>query len=70
MARDVMILMGANLFRGVQRNSVDISIIDVISPRCFHRHRAVNSNDDISSEKHFENLKTSRGSYCKCNCKC
>ncbi len=46
-----------------QRNSVDFSPIYVISPICFNIYRVGNSNDDISSEEHFENLKNSRGSY-------
>ena len=49
--------------RGPQRNLVDVSPTNVISPICFHLNRMGNGNDDISSEKHFENSKTSRGSY-------
>ncbi len=30
---------------------------------CFHLNRVGNGNDDIASEEHFENSKTSRGSY-------
>jgi hypothetical protein len=30
---------------------------------CFHLNRAGNGNGGISSQEHFENLKTVRGSY-------
>jgi hypothetical protein len=36
--------------RGPQRNSVDISPINVGSQICFHLNRVGNGNDDISSE--------------------
>ncbi len=50
--------------RGPQRNSVDKSpIISVNSPIRFHLNRVGNGNDDISSEKHFENSKTRKGGY-------
>jgi hypothetical protein len=42
--------------RGQQRYSVNVS-----SPLCFHLNRVGNGNDDITSENHFENLKTRRG---------
>ncbi len=37
--------------------------INVIPTICFHLNRVRNGNEDISSEKHFENSKTRRGSY-------
>jgi hypothetical protein len=37
----------------MQRNSVDIYLINVISPICFHLNRVGNGNDDISSEENF-----------------
>jgi hypothetical protein len=46
--------------RGPRRNMRDISPINFISPICSHSYRKGPSNDDISSEEHFE---TSRGSY-------
>jgi hypothetical protein len=45
------------------RNLVDVSPMNVISPICFHLNRVGNGNDDITSEEHFENSKTVRGSY-------
>jgi hypothetical protein len=32
-------------------------------PSMFHFNRVGNGNDDISSEEHFKNSKTNRGSY-------
>jgi hypothetical protein len=49
--------------QGSQRNVVDISPINVISPICSQRNQLGNDNDDISSKEYFENSKTSRGSY-------
>jgi hypothetical protein len=46
--------------RGSQRNSVDISPINVRSLICFYLNCG-NGNADISSEEHFENSKTRRG---------
>jgi hypothetical protein len=43
--------------QGPQRNLVDISPINVISPICFHLNGMGNINDDISSQEHFENSK-------------
>jgi len=43
--------------RGPQRNSLDISPINVCSPICFHLNRVENGNADISVEEHLENLK-------------
>jgi hypothetical protein len=40
-----------------------ISPINVISLICFQLSRVVNGNDGISSEEHFENCKTNRGSH-------
>jgi hypothetical protein len=34
----------------------------MLSPICFHLNREGNGNDDISSEEHFENSETIRGS--------
>jgi hypothetical protein len=43
--------------RGPQRNIVDISPINEISPICFHFSRG---SDDFPSKEHFENPKLSR----------
>jgi len=47
----------------LERNLVDISPINVISLISFKLNRVVNGNCVISSEEHFENSKTSRGSH-------
>jgi hypothetical protein len=39
-----------------------ISPINIISPICFHIKCVGNSNDNISSEVHFETSKSSRDS--------
>jgi hypothetical protein len=49
--------------RETQRNLVDVSPSNVISPICFHLNREGHGNDDISSAEHFKNSKTIRGSY-------
>jgi hypothetical protein len=46
---------------GLQINLLDVSSIYVISPICFYLNRLGNGNNDISSEEHFKNSKTSRG---------
>ncbi len=43
--------------RGPQRNSGDISSINVSSSICFHLNCLGNGNDNISSKVHFENSK-------------
>ncbi len=48
--------------RGPQRNLVYFSPITVSSLICFHLNRVGNGND-ITSEEHFENSKTSKGPY-------
>jgi hypothetical protein len=47
---------------GTAKKSVDISPENASSSLCFHLNRVGNGNDDISSEEHFENSKTRRGS--------
>jgi hypothetical protein len=44
--------------RGPQRNLVDESPRNIISPICFHLNRVGNVNDDTSSEEHFERSKS------------
>ncbi len=41
--------------QGPQRNFVDISPINIISPISFYHNRMGNGNDDISSNMPFEN---------------
>jgi hypothetical protein len=43
---------------GAPKNLIDISFINVISQIFFHLYLGGNGNDDISSEEHFENLKS------------
>jgi hypothetical protein len=45
------------IIKGPQRNFVDISPINVISPICFHLSRIGNINDNVSSQERFENSK-------------
>jgi hypothetical protein len=40
--------------RGPQRNLVDVSPRNIISPICFHLNRVGNGNDNTSSEANFE----------------
>jgi hypothetical protein len=49
--------------QGARRNLSDVSPIIVSSPMCFHLNRVGNGDDDISSDEHFENSNTHRGSY-------
>ncbi len=46
-------------------STVDLSPTNVFSPICFRVNRVKKWKwiDDISSEDHFENLNTKRGSY-------
>jgi hypothetical protein len=44
------------------RGSRNITI-NVISPICFHLNCMGSGNHDISSEEHFENSKTRKGTY-------
>ncbi len=46
-----------------KRNSVDASPINVSFPLCFHLNRVGNGKDYISSEEHFRNSETRRGTY-------